>query len=238
MFYKINPTNIIFLDIETVPLTSNYSNLDSVSKVLWDSKSNIIARGEAFEAEEMYQRAGIYAEFGKIVCISVGVIADGASGRYFRVKSFASDDEESLLHEFSDMLDKQRGNTFLCGHNIKEFDIPFICRRMLINGLKLPAQLQLAGKKPWETQLLDTMQLWKFGDYKSYTSLKLLAHIFGVPSPKTDIDGSQVAAVYWQDKDLPRIVKYCERDVWATAQVYLKFRGDQMIPEVNIKKVD
>ncbi len=184
----------------------------------------------------MYERAGIYAEFGKIICISTGFIKDGS----FRIKSFYGDDEKQLLTEFAAMLSTHFNtvNHFLCAHNGKEFDYPFIARRMLINGIKLPTLLDIAGKKPWEITHLDTMELWKFGDYKSYTSLELLSALFGIPTPKNDIDGSQVRSVYYDDQDLNRIVTYCQKDTLTVAQLLLRYRGEEIIKEDQVIVID
>jgi len=230
---------ILFLDIETVPQTADYQDMSPEMAHLWDEKAQTLqARNpERYPADWTSQDvfangAGIYAEFGKIVCISVGFIYyDTVKNRCFRTKSFYSDDEKSLLIEFSSLLTKfmsSKDHT-LCGHNIKEFDVPYICRRMLVNGLSLPSTLRIAGKKPWEIQFLDTLELWKFGDYKNYTSLKLLTAIFGIPTPKDDIDGSQVANVYYKERNLPRIATYCEKDVVATAQLLLRLVGKELI---------
>jgi uncharacterized protein YprB with RNaseH-like and TPR domain len=228
MLDTINIEDILFLDIETVPATPDYESLDDTMKVLWDKKAELIGKNDPDQTpSELYNRAGIYAEFGKIVCISCGFIR----GSTFRVKSYSGDHEEDVLKNFASLLtrsyslDKYR----LCAHNGKEFDFPYISRRMLINGIKIPPILDMAGKKPWEVQHLDTMELWKFGDYKHYTSLELLAAIFGIPTPKDDIDGSQVADVYWKEKDLKRIVTYCEKDVLTTAQLLRRYMGLPLI---------
>ena len=235
MFDKIKNENILFLDIETAPNVSKFSELSEKMKQLWDKKSQYFRNENQLASDdEIFQRSGIYAEFGKIICISVGVIIKNNNQLFFREKSFFGDDEKQLLKEFNKMLSKQR-DKMLCGHNIKEFDIPYIARRSLINGLKLPYLLDISGKKPWEIKhILDTMEMWKFGDFKNYTSLDLLAEIFNIPTPKDDIDGSQVAKVYWEEKNLERIVKYCQKDVFATAQLFLRFKGEELISEENI----
>ena len=231
----IDITNVLFLDIETVPGNSQYSDLDDTWQYLWKHKAKSILKKYDEEVTDedgaaCYDRAGIYAEFGKIICISVGIFRRDKETKELsvRLKSFADDDESVLLKEFSELLNKHYNfpdRHFLCGHNIKEFDIPYICRRLLVNQLPPPMLLNITGKKPWETKhLLDTMELWKFGDNKSFTSVKLLAAIFGFPSPKDDIDGSDVARVYYEEKDLPRIARYCEKDVVAVMQLMLKFK--------------
>ncbi len=221
---KLN--RIIFLDIETVPQAADYSLLAEEIKELWSEKS---AKLHQEDGAESYARAGIYAEFGKIVCISVGFVYFKNGEKHIRLKSFASDDEKKILADFAEMLQQRKTEVCLCGHNIKEFDVPYIARRMLLNGLRLPKVLNIAGKKPWEINFLDTMDLWKFGDYKHYTSLKLLTTIFGIPTPKDDIDGSQVAHVYYGEKNLERITAYCQKDVLATAQLFLKMESETLI---------
>ncbi len=236
MLDNIRVEDIMFLDIETVPQESVYDNMSQEMQVLWDKKSEYF-RKEDETASDVYGRAGIYAEFGKIVCISVGIVTARDTKRIFRVKSFAGDNEKVLLEDFGQMLNQfARGrDRNICGHNAKEFDFPFIARRMLINGVHLPHILDVAGKKPWEVKFLDTMDMWKFGDYKHYTSLNLLTTIFNIPSPKDDIDGSQVAAVFYEENDVERIARYCEKDVLATAQLFLRFKGEDLIDEEAIE---
>jgi DNA polymerase elongation subunit (family B) len=227
---------ILFLDIETVPETYHYHDLDETTAYLFDAKNARFLTDEKREADVYRDRAGIYAEFGKIVCISVGFVRSTVTGRTIRVKSFAHDDEETLLRQFARLL-ADNYNTqhhYLCGHNAKEFDFPFICRRMLIHGIRLPQALDLAGKKPWEIRHIDTMELWKFGDYKAYTSLALLCHVFKIPTPKDDITGADVARVYYEETDLPRIATYCEKDVVALIQLYLRMQGEDLVPDGEI----
>ncbi len=231
--YKID--NILFLDIETVPQEKSFDDVSESLQGLWDKKSEYF-RNEEESPADVYQRAGIYAEFGKIVCISVGFITVNGSERILREKSYAGHDEKVLLNDFAAMLNKN-SRKFLCGHNIKEFDIPYIARRMLINGITLPASLNIAGKKPWEVNFIDTLELWKFGDYKHYTSLNLLTNIFNIPSPKDDIDGSEVAGVYYEENDVERIARYCEKDVLATTQLFLRFKGEPLIEEDKVVSV-
>ena len=228
--------NILFLDIETVPAHPSYSSLDVRISKLWDKKCERIRQNETETPESLYSRAGIYAEFGKIICISVGSIRKDE----FRIKSFAGDDESTLLAAFAGLLSAHfsRQEHMLCAHNGKEFDFPFMARRMLINGIKVPSILDLAGKKPWEVNHLDTMELWKFGDFKNYTSLDLLAAIFDIPTSKDDIDGSIVGEVYWNDHDLKRIVSYCCKDVLTVAQIFRRYRGEPLIPEEKVVITD
>lgn len=227
---------ILFLDIETVPQVYLPQELDDETRQLFGRKANI-SPDEIGNFEEAYfRRAGILAEFGKIICISVGFINETGTGRQIRMKSFYHDDEETLLLRFKRLLDDHYNTPFhlLCGHNAKEFDFPYICRRMLIHGIQLPNILNMAGKKPWEINHLDTMELWKFGDYKAYTSLALLCHVFKIPTPKDDISGADVARVYYEDKDLERIKVYCEKDVVALIQLFLRMQGETMVEEGEI----
>jgi len=238
MLDQVSIENILFLDIETVPGSPDYESTPAELKKFWDKKSSYF-RKENDTPESVYERAGIYSEFGKIIVICVGHIVNREGARSLRIKAFSGDDEAKVLTEFSEMLKKFSINrdVDLCAHNGKEFDFPYIARRMLINGLHIPKILDVAGKKPWEVRFLDTMELWKFGDYKNYTSLDLLSHLFGIPTPKDDIDGSMVAQVYWKDKDLPRIVKYCQKDVVAIAQLFLRYKGEALIKEEQIELV-
>ncbi|GAP42760.1 predicted 3'-5' exonuclease related to the exonuclease domain of PolB [Lentimicrobium saccharophilum] len=233
MLDQVNIEKVLFLDIETVSQYPEYEMLPEEIKKLWDHKAQrIVAADQGETAGNQYERAGIYAEFGRIICISVGFIRNGK----LRIKSFYGDDEALLLNDFADLLNQSfsKPDILLCAHNGKEFDFPYIARRMLINGIRLPALLDIAGRKPWEVQHLDTMELWKFGDYKSYTSLALLTMVFNIPTPKDDIDGSQVGSVYWKEKNLPRIVEYCQKDVVAVVQLLLRYKGKPLIEAADI----
>lgn len=234
MIESIDIASILFIDIECVSAQPHFDELDETFQELWHSKAKgILKKGSdptGEEVEEAYRsRAAIYAEFGKIICISVGIVVRDAEHRLgVRLKSFTHQDEKQLLKSFCQLLSQHYNDPnrhFICGHNIKEFDVPYICRRLVVHQLEFPALLQLHGKKPWETRyLLDTMELWKFGDGKNFTSLKLLAAILGFPSPKDDIDGSDVGRVFWEEQDIDRIALYCEKDVLATVQLFLRFR--------------
>lgn len=234
MLHKIKLQNILFLDIETVPETETFQELSPEKKLLWEEKTQY-QRKDEYTPEDFYERAGIWAEFGKIVCISVGFFSFKNEERRFRVTTFNRQEEE-LLKEFSALLDSHfnESHHLLCAHNGKEFDFPFIARRMLIHSIPLPEKLNLFGKKPWEIPHLDTLELWKFGDYKHFTSLKLLTNILGIPSPKDDISGADVCRVYYKENDTERIVKYCEKDVVAIAQIILKLRQEKLLNEEDI----
>ena len=225
----------MFLDIETVPEIELFADLSEEKKELYALKTQYQRKDET-TAEEFYHKAGIWAEFGKIICISVGYFVDNKGEKQLRVTSFFGDDEAVVLTDFKKLLDKHfnQNKHLLCAHNGKEFDFPYIARRMIINRIDLPKKLDLFGKKPWEVPHLDTMDLWRFGDYKHYTSLKLLTSILGIPSPKQDIDGSEVANVYYKEKDLPRIVEYCERDTVAVAQLLLRFLNKPILEAKSI----
>jgi len=237
MLEKVQLDKVLFLDIETVPQVYQFNTLDEKSKELFEAKTRFMQK-EDKQFEQLYnERASIYAEFGKIVCISVGIVTETRTGKQMRLKSYYHDDEETLLKQFKALLDDRYNTPFhiLCGHNAKEFDFPYICRRMLINGISLPAILDIAGKKPWEISHLDTMELWKFGDYKAYTSLSLLCHVFQIPTPKDDISGADVARVYYEENDLERIKVYCEKDVVALIQLFLRMKGDALVDESEIQ---
>ena len=238
MNLKVKLNTILFLDIETVPQYESWEEVSEETKILFENKTQY-QRKDEITASEFYESAGIWAEFGKIICISVGYFVDTSETRQFRIKSFFGDDEHKLLVEFKEVLENHfsKPDHVLCAHNGKEFDFPFLARRMIINKIDLPKKLNLFGKKPWEVPHLDTLELWKFGDYKHYTSLKLLTSILGIPSPKDDIDGSEVAKVYYQEKNIERIVAYCEKDTLAVAQIVLRLNNEELLKEENIIKV-
>jgi len=234
----ISLPNILFLDIETVPQQPSYIELAEEWKALWMNKAAYLIRNKDEETvETIYNRAGIYAEFGKIICISVGIIQGSGAAKKLLLKSFYGDNEVDILQQFSEMLQRftTDNSKYLCAHNGKEFDFPFMCRRLIIHGLPLPSLLNNNGKKPWEVNYLDTMEMWKFGDYKNYTSLNLLAHTLGIPTPKDDIDGSMVWEVYWKEHNLDRIVTYCQKDVVTVAQVFLRLNNEALIHPENIE---
>ena len=218
--------SILFIDIETVAACPNYQVLSERMKFFWDKKAEHLRKSEEDTPENLYPRAGIYAEFGKIICISVAYIRE----ERVRIKSFYGDDEKTLLEAFATLLHTHYNGSHhrLCAHNGKEFDFPYICRRMLIHKIKLPSILDVSGKKPWETSILDTMDMWRFGDYKQYTSLDLLATLFGIDSPKEDIDGSKVNDCYWKEQALERIKTYCEKDVLTVVQLYISYYGKSL----------
>ncbi|HEY0679249.1 MAG TPA: 3'-5' exonuclease [Chitinophagaceae bacterium] len=237
--------NILFLDIETASQYDSFESLPESWKELWNAKAESLMRYHVGETPEtLYGRAAIYAEFGKVICISCGIIQGSGADKKIILKSFYNEDEKELLQQFCGMLTKWTAdnNKYLCAHNGREFDFPYLCRRMTIHGMKLPSCLQLSGKKPWELSLLDTMELWKFGDYKSYTSLNLLAHVLNIPSPKDDMDGSMVGKIYWsaktpeeREQNLDRISTYCQKDVLTAAQVYLRLQGEELISSENVE---
>lgn len=237
MIKRIKLEHILFLDIETVPQFADYDSLDNPTKLLWEAKTKY-QRKENFTPKEFYDRAGIWAEFGKIICISVGYFKQKEDPRNFRVTSFYGE-EADILKDFKNLLETHfnKSNHLLCAHNGKEFDFPYIARRMVILGIDLPEKLNLFGKKPWEVPHLDTLELWKFGDYKTFTSLSLMAHVLGIPSPKNDISGEQVRDVFYKEKDIDRIVAYCEKDTVTVAQIILKLRNQDLLSASEVLSV-
>jgi uncharacterized protein YprB with RNaseH-like and TPR domain len=230
--------NILFIDIETVPQYPSYSDMPEAWKALWDHKASYLIRNKEDETtESVYNRAGIYAEFGKIICISCGVVSGTGDDKKLIVKSFFGPDEKLVLYQFCEMLSKWAADTsrYLCAHNGKEFDFPYLCRRLIINSIPIPVILQVSGKKPWEVNHLDTLELWKFGDFKNYTSLNLLAQSLEVPTSKDDIDGSMVWEVFWKENNLDRIVTYCQKDVVTMTQIFLRINGDSLIKATNVE---
>lgn len=238
MNLKINIKDVLFLDIETVPQKEKWAEVSDIAQELF-SKKTAYQRKDEISSEDFYEKAGIWAEFGKIICISVAYFADKTQKRSLRVTSFYGDDEIKILQDFKKLLDTHfnKAKHLLCAHNGKEFDFPYIARRMIVHQIELPSKLNLFGKKPWEVPHIDTMELWKFGDYKHFTSLQLLTSILNIPSPKDDIDGSEVAMVYYQEKNLQRIVNYCEKDTIAIAQLLLRFNNESLIDESEIVQV-
>ncbi len=229
-----NFENILFIDIETVSQADSLNNLDPRMKHIWEKKYTNDKNLQNYSIEEAYQnKAAIYAEFGKIICISVAIY--DKTKNEFRMRSFFSDTEKSLLEEFANFCIQTKKKFIFCGHNIREFDIPYISRRCLINGIPIPKTIDFQTKKPWEVDIIDTIQMWKFGDYKNFTSLETLTTIFDIPTSKNDIDGSQVGGVYWKEKNLPRIVEYCQNDVIALIQLLCRFQQKPLIPLENIK---
>lgn len=234
MLSHLNIHTLVFIDIETVPVFGSWKELSPIMQELWATKhATLKIEGET--AEDGYlKRSGVYAEFAKIICISLGYFYfdKTENKRIFRVKSTAGDDEKTLLLDFLKIVEKSFYDPEVfrfCGHNIREFDIPFICRRLLINQIDLPGIFDNSGKRPWEMADVDTLQLWKFGDYKSYSSLKLLAEVLGIPTPKDDMEGKDVCRVYWQEGGLDRIVEYCQKDVITVARLLLRFTGDKQL---------
>lgn len=236
MLSKINIEQILFLDIETIPQYSNFDEMPVSAQRLWELKT--VHQRKELSPEDFYEKAGIWAEFGKIICISVGRIKMRDGIPTMRIKSFSGDNEKEILINFSDLLIKVPQKALLCAHNGKEFDFPYLCRRLLINGIPIPSLLNTLNRKPWEIPHLDTMEMWKFGDYKNYTSLELLAEIFQIETPKKTLDGSLVKHTYYQLNDLKNIVEYCQKDVATVAHLLLKWKGLPSLEEDHITIVD
>lgn len=233
----IKPENLLLIDIETVPLYNNYQQLNEKLQRLWDKKSLTLDKDNLNTAATFSEKAGIYAEFGKIVCIGLGYFVKSNERFSLKVKTLAGHDEKKLLEDFRQVCNKffKHPEKQFCGHNIREFDIPYICRRSFINQIQLPEILMdLQNKKPWENPMLDTLQFWKFGEYKNFTSVDLLSTILEIESPKDDIDGSEVAGVYWKENDLDRIVRYCNKDVVTVAQILMRLNALPLLNEEEI----
>jgi uncharacterized protein YprB with RNaseH-like and TPR domain len=235
----ISLSNILFIDIETVSQYEHFEDLPEKSKELWVKKAEGLLRNNKDEltAETIYERAGIYAEFGRIICISCGIILGSGEQKTMTVKSFYGHDERKILGDFCEMLAKWTPGSqkYLCAHNGKEFDFPYLCRRMVINNECIPEILSISGKRPWEVNHIDTMDMWRFGDYKNFTSLNLLSHVLNIPTSKDDIDGSMVGLVYWKENNIERIVHYCQKDVITMAQIYLRLNREALVPLSNIE---
>lgn len=238
--HVIDPAKVLFLDIETVPAVPDFSALDERTAKLFADKTRFEQERSGKAAEEVYaDKGGIFAEFGKIVCIGVGALRREGNAYALRATSFHGDDERDILERFTALLNKSyhTDGHWLCGHNGREFDFPWIARRCIVHGIKLPKLLDVGGLKPWEVGFLDTMKMWSFGDHKNFTSLALLTHLLGIPTPKDDISGADVARVYYKDKDVERIATYCKKDVVATAQLYLRLKGEVMVHEEDVTMV-
>ncbi len=237
MIAKMPLENFLVIDIETVSSSNQFDSLHYDWKKLWEEKVQRALPPDTSAAEYYEQRAGVMAEFAKVVCISLGYFKREAGAWQFRVKSIFGHDEKELLIKFKqtvDQMEQMHNRWSFTGHNIKEFDIPFLCRRLLINDLNIPAYLDFQNMKPWETNMVDTFQYWRFGDYKNFTSLKLLAAALGVPSPKDDIDGSMVGHVYWEEGNLERIAIYCQKDVATVANIILRFKNLPILKEEQV----
>jgi len=232
--------SLLMMDIETASQFPDYDQMPEKWKDLWDRKvAMYLPEGDT--PETFYpKRAAILAEFGKVICISMGYFHHGSNGLQLRIKSFYGSDEKELLQSFIQSVNqwqKVKRDMNFCGHNVKEFDLPYLCRRLLVNRIGIPPYLDFQNMKPWETNIVDTMQFWKFGDFKNYISLNLLAACLGVESPKNDIDGSEVGDVYWKQNDLPRIVKYCQKDVVTVAQVILRMKSLPLLEEEQVEVI-
>jgi 3'-5' exonuclease len=238
---KLQLKNILFLDIETAAIHQNFDEIDERLQEHWIKKAQRLKSEEGLSPQEsFFNKAAIYAEFGKVICVGVGGFFEDKKGSLnFKAKTIIAKTEKELLASFQNLLKEHSAGEklILCAHNGKEFDFPYLCRRMLINGLKLPYILDISSKKPWEVMHIDTLEFWKFGDYKNYTSLDLLASVFNIPSSKAEIDGSEVNKTYYLENDLPKIAKYCREDVVVLAQLYLKLNGLEILPEAQITRV-
>ena len=237
MIARMPLENFLVVDIETVSAQPTYDSLNDEWQHLWEEKVLRTVPEDVTAAEYYQQRAGVMAEFAKVVCISLGYFKREKGDYQFRIKSITGHDEKELLQQFIttvNQLEAVNSHWSFTGHNIKEFDIPFLCRRLLINGLPIPPYLDFQNMKPWETNMVDTFQYWRFGDYKNFTSLKLLAASLNVPSPKDDIDGSMVGQVYWQEGNMERIAVYCQKDIVTVANIILRFKHLPLLKEEQV----
>jgi len=236
MLKGLDIEKVLFLDIETVAQKATFEELEETDQLLWAEKSRFTCEREGITPAKAYDKAGILAEFGRIICISVGFMAQSRGERVYRTTSFFGHDEAVLLRDFANLINNKFSfpGALLCGHNAKEFDFPYIARRMLINRIAIPDMLNMAGKKPWEVAHLDTLELWKFGDFKHFTSLKLLARVFDIPTPKDDIDGSLVGHTYWAENDLEKIERYCQKDTLTVARLLLAYMGQPTITDDQV----
>lgn len=241
MLENVKLHKILFIDIETVPQYPNLEAANETVQKLWEYRTARFRKDkeEWTDAEYYFNKSGVYAEFGKIVCISVGFFSKNEQDkeREFRVKSYYGEDEKTILEDFFNMLTKYFGDPtqhHLCGHNLIEFDVPFLARRCIIHRLPLPKILDISTLKPWEIPFLDTMRLWKFGDYRNYTSLHLLCSVLEIPTPKDDMEGKEVAGAYWEQNNLEGIKTYCQKDVVAVAQLILRFKGQELLPAERV----
>ena len=230
--------NLLLLDIETVPQFENYDLLSPAWQTLWNDKISKTVPENTIPKESYKNRAGILAEFGKVVCISTAFYyLNEEKQTSLKVKSIFGENEKEILVAFIQVCNKvyfHNPHFQFAGHNVKEFDIPYLCRRMIVNQLALPEYLLIHEKKPWEVKIFDTLNWWKFGDHKNYISLHLLANVLGLPTSKDDIDGSMVQDVYYKEKNLQRIADYCEKDVILTANIILRFLNLPIVQGENV----
>ena len=231
-----NLHEILFLDAETAPQYKSYDDMPERMQKLWDKKFDAVRKIEGYDesvtSREKYYDRNVFAEFNKTVCLTVGMLYD--KNTKLKVKSFYGHDEKKLLIDFIELLKKPEIKT-LCAHNGKEFDFPLLCKRMIIHGIHIPPILQISGKKPWEISLLDTKEMWKFGSYKDSVSLDLLAAVLGIPSPKDELKGADVAKAYWIEDRIEDIKNYCERDVKTLANIALRISGNEIVSDENIE---
>jgi predicted PolB exonuclease-like 3'-5' exonuclease len=234
MLEHLKMDDILFLNLSTAPLAPSYAELSPLIRQLWHEKFRYLREPDT--PEKQYEKAGLYAEFGKIICLSLGFVKTQGNERQMRIKSFYGHQEKELLTAFLDLLNTRfnKKTQLLAAHNGKEFDFPFLCRRLLINQIPLPVMLDLSGKKPWEVPHIDTMDFWRFGETRHYASLELLAQLFQIPMTQARMDGKEIAQQYWKYSNWTDIVATCQADVVLTAQLLLRFRGESIIPQEQI----
>jgi len=221
LLIKQNIEDILFFDVETAAATNNFDeNHELYDAWAYDHLRNV---EDSSELIELYNKtAPLYAEYGRIVTISIGAVRGGE----LIIKSFSNEDEKVLLEEFNDSISKFANNkTWLCGHNILDFDMPYIMRRCMANGVQLHLLFDTAHLKPWETSVFDTALLWKGTAWKKQSLASVIAAL-GLPSPKDDISGADVSRVFYEG-GIDKIVSYCEKDVFATVNLFRKLRYEK-----------
>lgn len=227
-------TKILFLDIETVGISEDYDTCESDNPEIaqqfskyfdWfqkrfpeDANVDIDAKNFMFR-----RRTALVPEFAKIVCVSVSFVTDKGD---IKSQTFSGDDEKKVLLDSQTLLERcGKLGFYLCGHNLKNFDIPMLAKRMVINGLLPPSILPSYDTKPWEIKAIDTKEIWQFGSYTSIGSLDLMCTCLDIPSPKDgEITGEKVHDAYWNDGKLKEIAEYCERDVKVLVDVIKKLK--------------
>lgn len=236
-----NFKNILFIDIETASGVNTYTTLTENMQKLWLRKARSLMNPLQKPLEDLYfERAALFPEFGRIISIGMGFLFYNKNKELsLKVKTISNKNEKDLLLEFNQFIESTYPSKelSLVAHNGKEFDFPYLCKRMLVHQLVIPKALQLQGKKPWEVVHQDTIEWWRFGDKKGYVSLELLAEIMGIGNVKTDLSGDKVNYTFYIEKDLEKIKKYCAEDVITLAQLFLRFNFIDYIQEKNIQRI-
>lgn len=239
MYTPAEVAKIVFFDLETA---SEYESLDQLAlnkpkmAELWSKRCEYLRsrfeENKDMTDEQLYEaKAALTPEFARIVCATFGRVTFIGEDPNVIIKSYCSEHEDEVLDGIQKVFDKFASLKF-SGHNIKRFDIPMMCKRLLIHGRSLPKGLQIQNLKPWEMPFIDTSEVWSFGAWQEgFVSLELLVTAIGLETPKGDIKGEDVSRVFWQDGDTHRIAEYCQRDVFAGIQALLKLSGLPVVEE-------